>query len=131
MNETIYFRTSLFDLSDEEENPINPIYGKTLLLWLTECLKDEVLITEPSPEDWGWYSELEWEGRSYLIGASSEYEKGDDPKSEIEWVLQVHKHRSLKEKLLGKHKMSKSDNCFMLFKALFENEPNISSVGVG
>ncbi len=118
----------MFDVSQERENPINPIYGVSLLEWLREKLKDKVTLMEPDAEDWGWYSELEWEGNNYLIGSAAFYEKGDDPNQEIEWVFQVDKYRSFKEKLFGKNKMTEQDSCFLFFKNLFENNPNIHSV---
>lgn len=43
-------------------------------------------ITDPEAEDWGWYSDLEWNGQNYLIGSIAYYEEGDDPKSELDWV---------------------------------------------
>lgn len=131
MNESIYFRTSLFDVTEEKENPINPIYGISLLEWLRAGLANELVITEPDAEDWGWYSELEYEGSNYLIGACALYEQGNDPAVELEWVFQVVKHRSFKEKLFGKNKMSTSDACFVFFKELFEKHPDIKEVQVG
>jgi hypothetical protein len=69
MIQVIHFKTSMFDLSKEDVNPINPIYGISLLEWLSNELNGELEITEPEAEDWGWYSELEYEGNNYLIGA--------------------------------------------------------------
>ena len=131
MNKVIYFKTSLFDVSKEKENPINPIYGITLLEWLKETLKGKIEITEPDAEDWGWYSELEFKGNNYLIGSSAYFEKGDNPKDELEWVFQVDKYRSFKEKLFGKNKMTETDNCFLFFKEMFENHPDIKDIQVG
>lgn len=71
MNHAIHFKTSLFDVSKEKVNPINPIYGISLLEWLKEELKGKLEITEPDAEDWGWYSELVYQGSNYLIGASA------------------------------------------------------------
>jgi len=130
MNQAIHFKTLMFDVSKEKENPINPIHGLSLLEWLRKKLEGKVEITEPEAEDWGWYSELEYEGGNYLIGACAFYEKGDDPTSEIEWVFQVHKYRSLKEKLLGQNKMTTSDSCFQFFKGLLDQEPGIREVEV-
>ena len=131
MNQALNFKTSMFDVSKEKENPINPIYGISLLEWLRKELKGQLEITEPDAEDWGWYSELEYQGNSYLIGACAYFEEGDDPANEQEWVFQVDKHRSLKEKLFGKNKMSVSDSCFVFFKEFFENHPGIKDVQVG
>ena len=123
MNIAIHFKTSMFDVSKEKENPFNQIYGISLLLWLREELKGKVDISEPDAEDWGWYSELELHGNNYLIGASAFFEEGDDPTAELEWVFQVDKYRSLKEKLFGKNKMTETDSCFVLFKEYFEKHP--------
>lgn len=130
MNQSIHFKTSMFDVSKEKENPINPIYGLSLLEWLRKELGGQPLISEPDAEDWGWYSELEYKGNNYVIGSCALFEQGDDPAAELEWVFQVDKHRSFKEKLFGKNKMSKSDCCFVFFKEIFENHPNILDVHV-
>ena len=131
MNQAIHFKTSMFDVSKEKKNPINPIYGISLLEWLREELEGKLEITEPDAEDWGWYSELEYQGNRYLIGACAQFEEGDDPTTELEWVFQVDKHRSFKEKLLGKSKMTVADGCFIYFKELFGNHPSINEVEVG
>jgi len=102
MNKAIHFKTSMFDVSQERKNPINPIYGISLLLWLIEELKDKVIITEPDAEDCGWYSELEWDGNNYLICSAAFFEEGYDLKAEVEWVFLVDKYRSIKERLFGK-----------------------------
>ena len=116
----------MFDVSQEKLNPINPIYGLSLLLWLRTELNYTLSITEPEAEDWGWYSALEWEGSNYLVGASAFFEEGDDPTAELEWVFQVDKYRSFKDKIFGNNKMTESDSCFMYFKDLFEAHPKIS-----
>jgi hypothetical protein len=131
MNQAIHFKTSLFDVSKEKQNPINPICGISLLLWLRDALKGEVDISEPEAEDWGWYSELEWQGDRYLIGASVFYERGDDPSAELEWVFQVDKYRSWKDKLFGRNAMTETDSCFVFFKAYFEKHPGIHAVELG
>lgn len=126
--EPIHFETSISDVSKEKENPINPIRGISLLLWLREELKGKIEITEPDAEDGCWYTDLEWQGRNYLIGASAFFDEGDNPTDELEWVFQIDKYRNFKEKLFGKNKMTKEDRCFVFFKAFFENHPQISSV---
>ena len=130
MDQAIHFKTSMFDVSKERKNPINPIYGISLLEWLREELNDQLEIAEPYAEDWGWCSEVEYEGSHYLLGACAYFEEGDDPTSEIEWVFQVDKYRSLKEKLLGKNKMSTSDGCFVFFREVFLRHPSIKEVEV-
>ena len=130
MHHIITFKTSKFDVSKERENPINLIYGHSLLDWLREVAKDEVEISKPDAEDWGWYSYINWEGKNYLIGASVHYEKGQDSQSELEWVFQVDKQRSFVEKLLGKDKMGKDDPCLLYFKSVFESDPAFKGIKV-
>ena len=130
MHHAIIFRTSKFEVSKERENPINPIFGHSLLDWLREKLKNEVQITKPEAEDWGWYSYLEWQGRKYLIGASVHYGEHDDSSSELEWVFQIDKQRSIIEKLSGKEKMGINDPCLLFFKRVFESELDIKGMEV-
>jgi hypothetical protein len=119
----ISFTTKKFDVSKEQPNPINPIYGQSLLLWLQDKAK-EVTISPPDYEDWGWYSYLEWKGRSYMIGASAS--EADD--GSYEWVFQIDKYRSLVDKLLGREKMNSDDECLRYFKSVFDSEPEFKSV---
>ena len=131
MNEAIYFKTSLFDPSKEDENPINPIYGSSLINWLKEKLDGKYSIDEAMPEDWGWYSNINFNGRDYLIGAIAYFEEGGISENGVEWAFQVDKMRTLREKLLGREKMDSQDECFLFFKSLFESESGIQSVEVG
>ena len=80
-----------------------------MLKWLKEHLSGQMEISRPEAEDWGWYSFMDWEGRSYMLGSSVFFEEGDDPNEELEWVFQVDKQRSLKEKLFGKVIMTPED----------------------
>jgi len=130
MHHIISFKTAKFDVSKEKENPINPIYGYSLLDWLREKTKDTIKITAPDAEDWGWYSFLKWNGRDYMIGASVHYEKGDDSIHELEWVFQVAKQRSLMEKILGKEKMANNDTCLLYFQSIFVSDPKIKEIEV-
>ncbi|BDC49242.1 hypothetical protein F183_A15580 [Bryobacterales bacterium F-183] len=100
MSVTFRLRTSLLDAGKERTNPHNPIAGESILLWLAEA---GVALSRPEPEDWGWYSTLEWTaGRRYMVGAS--FDDG-------EWTVQVEKIRSAREKLFGQAKMSSDDAC--------------------
>lgn len=128
MHIAISFKTSMFDVSKENKNPVNPIYGESLLKWLKQELDSEFEITEPDAEDWGWYSYITWNNRQYMIGASTYFEEGDDPSSELEWVFQIDKTRSLKEKLLGREKISTADDCVLFFISKFEAQPDMNSV---
>jgi hypothetical protein len=126
MHPVIRFNSNRFDLSLEPENPINPIRGSSLLQWLKEQLPAQLSMTEPDAEDWGWYSFLVWEGRNYLIGAYA-YDEADGNQ---EWLLQFEKHRSFKERLLGRAKMTQEDPCFQFIKDLICSEPAFTLVSI-
>ena len=128
MNVAISFKTAMFDLSKEHENMINPIYGESFLIWLKEQFKGEIQVTDPFMEDWGWYSNIFLQGRTYLVGSSVFFEEDDDPKSELKWLIQIDKHRSFIEKLLGSAKISETDECVLLLKSKLQAEPKMQSV---
>ena len=125
MARVIRFMTDKFDVAKERPNPINPIPGESLLVWLREQAQSRAPLSEPDAEDWGWYSFADWNGRQYLIGASASEEEG-----EREWILQIDKQRSLKEKLLGREAMAADDECAAYFQSLLEAEPAFKSVSV-
>lgn len=126
MAQVIRFRTTTFDVSKEPLNPINPIAGQSLLLWLKGRAGADLRLTEPSTEDWGWYCEVDWNGRTYLLGASA----AEQETEEREWVLQIEKFRSVKEKLLGRAKMGGDDECARYFQRLIESEPSFKEISV-
>lgn len=125
MARVIRFTTDKFDVSKERLNPINPIAGESLLLWLREQAKPRAQLTDPDTEDWGWYSFVDWNGRQYLLGVSA-----SDDEGEREWVLQIEKQRSMKEKLLGRATMTADDECATFFQGLLEREPAFKAVSV-
>ena len=116
----IRFNTALFDVSKERPNPINPIHGESLLQWLAAKLSGRLSLTSPDTEDWGWYSTVEWNGRSYMLGSSASEEEADGVR---EWILQIVKHRSAKERLLGQEKMTADDGCARLVLEVLRSEP--------
>ena len=116
----IRFSTAFFDVTKERPNPINPIAGESLLLWLAEQLRDRAPLSSPDAEDWGWYSTVECEGRRYMLGTSASEEEVHGMR---EWVLQVVKHRSLKERLMGQEPMTPEDPCVRLVLDVLRNEP--------
>jgi hypothetical protein len=123
----IRFDTDIFDVSKERPNPVNPIHGESLLLWLADKLKGQVAVPTPEAEDWGWYVNLGWSGRTYLVGASAS-EEGQGNRRE--WILQIEKQRSFKERLLGRERMTTDDPCFTSIKRLLESEPSFIKVSV-
>jgi hypothetical protein len=124
----ISFRTARFDVSKETPNPTNPIAGQGVLNWLREELaKAHYQSTEPDAEDWGWYIDVEGGGGSYLVGASGDAE-GSTP--DVDWTVQVHKSRSLKEKLLGRNPMAADDPLFVLIEKIVRAGAGIEQVSV-
>jgi hypothetical protein len=128
MAHVISFRTSKFDVTGEDPNPTNPIAGQSVLRWLgAELAKARYTATEPDTEDWGWYIDVTGEHASYLVGASAD---ADGSTPDVEWVIQVHKHRSLKDKLLGRNTMTADDPLAAVIERIVRADPHISEVSV-
>lgn len=127
MIHVVRFKTDLFDVSKEPENPINPIGGVSLLEWLQSEIQSRFALdmTDIGSEDWGWYFYAELDGRDYMLGASTDPEDKDR-----EWVLQIDKHRTFMEKLLGKAKMTADDPMVAKVMALVAAEPGFRNVTV-
>ena len=127
MAHVISFKTDLFDVSREKPNNINPIAGHSVLLWLRGGLvKAGYRVTEPDTEDWGWYVDVNGESGSYLVGASADA----DATAPMDWVVQVHKYRSLKDKILGRNKMQADDPLSALIERLIRAEARLEEVDV-
>jgi len=104
----ISFVTDRFDPAKESPNDINPIPAEALLLWLRERLQAlGYNTTRPETEDWGWYVYSERGASSYLVGASGDPESGSD----IHWMIQIHKERSLRDKMFGRTSWLQTMNC--------------------
>ncbi|MCC6508835.1 MAG: hypothetical protein IT423_06995 [Pirellulaceae bacterium] len=99
MPHLITFETDKFDPASEPENPINPIAGESVLRWLQQELAGQYQLSSPEPEDWGWYSTIETPDGLLMVGASAD----TDQTQPIEWAIQIHKHRGLLDKLLGRN----------------------------
>ena len=128
MAHVISFRTSKFDVSAETPNPVNPIAGQSVLKWLrAELAKAQYTATEPDTEDWGWYMDVTGSDGSYLVGASAE---ADSSTTDIEWVVQVHRHRSMSDKLFGRNKMASDDPLAALIERIVRGDSQISDVSI-
>ena len=124
----IAFRTARFDVSEEPPNPINLIAGKSVLEWLRPALAEAgYRSTEPGTEDWGWYMDAEGPGGAYLVGASAD---ANGTATEAEWVVQVHRSRSMKDKLLGRNKLTTGDPLCSLIERLVRTEPGMELLSV-
>jgi hypothetical protein len=98
MPSLVQFDTTKFDFAHEPPNPINPIFGQSVLFWAKQVLGQEFVIGEPAAEDWGWYCDVTKGGVVYLLGASAE------PNEDGSWhvMIQVEPHRSAMDRLTGK-----------------------------
>lgn len=128
MAAVIRFKTRMFDITKERPNPINPIPGESLLLWLAEKTRGKLSMSQPGAEDWGWYCYVDWNGRSYMLGSCA-YEE-EDQGGPNEWLLQIEKQRSLIERLRGREKLGPDDQCVEFFRKLLKSEPEFSEVSV-
>jgi hypothetical protein len=127
MGHLVTFKTAKFDISAETPNPINPIAGESVLNWLRKLLaKTNYRFTQPNTEDWGWYMDVQGEGASYLGGASADAES----RGSVEYVIQVHKVRSLSDKLVGRNKMAVDDPLFGLIERIVWSDAAIVDVSV-
>lgn len=122
MHPVISFKTALFDTRKERPNPINPIAGESILNWLRDnVLQPRYRCSEPDCEDWGWYMDVSFDDRTYMIGGIAFDEDCNESDPVIEWLLQFDKSRSLKEKLLGREKIDADDPLVkMVFQSLLD-----------
>ena len=128
MARLISFTTARFDVSGEKPNAINPIAGQSVLLWLREeLMRAQYRVTEPDTEDWGWYVDVEGADASYLVGASAD---ATEPTPTVEWIVQVHKNRSVKDKVLGQNKMAADDPLSALIERIVRGDSRIGCVSV-
>jgi len=101
------FNSSQFREVDERANPINPIGGEGVLKWLATQLADRGFeVGAPDAEDWGWYTHVVSGLRTYLLGASGEWEQASE---RTDWTVQLDVSRSVWEKLSAANKMRSDD----------------------
>ncbi|MDJ0760698.1 MAG: hypothetical protein QNJ19_14980 [Woeseiaceae bacterium] len=125
------FETALLDPSGESENPHNPIRGSTVLDWLRHnCFSEPLRWTEPEPEDWGWYIDVVDGEDSFLVGGVCFENPEDEPSDSHEWLIQIHKQRSIIDKLLGRNRLSPADPVVALIRDAIMNEPGFAKVEV-
>lgn len=127
MGPVIRFRTEMFDIAKEQENPINPVFGESILIWLRENAKRLTDFTDVEPEDHGWYVFAKFGPQRYSFVGSVVH---DVPPEEQEWYLVVERERTLKEKLFGKGKTGVDDPCFVYVRSLLEAEPGFTHIEV-
>lgn len=129
MAHLVTFRTSMFDPRAEPANPINPIAGHAVLVWLRNALQHAGFESgEPEAEDWGWYLDVSGHGATYLVGASGEREPDDD--GPVDWTIQIHRHRSLTDKLFGRNAHSADDALTALVERVVRAEPGFERIEI-
>ena len=129
MAHLVTFRTSKFDPAAEPANPINPIAGHALLVWLSDFVRATGYeCGEPDAEDWGWYLDVTGHDATYLLGASGESEHGGD--GFVDWTIQLHRHRSFTEKLLGRNAHAPDDPLTALVERVVRAEPTFVNADV-
>jgi hypothetical protein len=122
----ITFETSKFDPAAEEENPNNPIPGQSVLNWLQVELKGKYTLSNPEPEDWGWYSTTETPDGFMIVGASAD----TDQSQPIEWAVQIHKRRSLMDKMLGRNPHRSDDPLTATIRSTLESIEGVKILAV-
>jgi hypothetical protein len=126
----ILFDTERFTLSETKEHFINPCcFGEDLAAWLRSKLVEKSIPTlEPGQEDWGWYIESRLGDASSFIGVGGVANESAANPNEGEWRIMVEKHRSIWDKLTGKHKTSRSDPIFAIIREILERESAFKNV---
>jgi hypothetical protein len=128
MAHVITLSTSMFDVSGETPNPINPIAGQSILTWIrAKLVGSPYTATAPEPEDWGWYMDVTGPDATYLVGASAEAEHQP---SDTDWTIQIHKHRTAMEKLTGRNRLAADDAFVALVETLFRETPGFRNVEI-
>ena len=120
----ITFYTKKFDVVNESKNPINPIYGQSLLKWLKEKLDGEFEISEPEPEDWGWYTVIIWKDIKYMVGSFAEKESDNL----YYWQLMIEKLGGKKEKISNKTEITTNGELVNFLMTILESEPDLENV---
>ena len=117
------FTSQQFRPADERPNPINPIAGEGVLKWLVAELKAQGFDCDvPEAEDWGWYTAVTNDGRTYLLGASGEWASSG---AATEWVVQLELNRSLWNKVSGANKMLSNDVVSAAIERILAGNPEI------
>ena len=132
MAHLVSFVTAKFDVSKEAPNPINPIAGESVLIWLHQMLTQAGYYCDlPETEDWGWYAYAGRDVAQYLLGASADvdittYKAGTD----LEWIVQLHRLRSFKDRLFGRNKLSRDDALFGCIAEILRADSEIRQVTI-
>ncbi len=129
MHYVISFESKQFDLDHEEENPINPVKGKSVGEWMLSLFyADGVEVTDIDAEDWGWYSYATYQGNRYLVGFIGIPSESKDEAPEI--IVQVNKSRTLFESVFGKNKMTENDPLVLIVHGYINSIQDVTNIEV-
>lgn len=135
MAHLISFRTDAWDPADEPENPINPIPGRSALVWIrSDVLGEHDIATEPDYEDWGWYIDVEAAGSTYIVGSIC-FDEDDDRLAdavpgEYDWTIQVVKRRRFADVVRRRNLMDRNDPLTARLAEAVQANPRFSDVSV-
>ena len=125
----ITFDSNYFDLENEKPNPINPIHGHSLGLWLTKQLKEKSIdTTDVDAEDWGWYIDVSLDNNKYLVGFIAHPAESESEVPEL--MVQIHKQRSFKEVITFKGKMDSSDKLLNIISEIINNFDSAKNIDI-
>lgn len=129
MHYIIRFWSAQFDLAGEMPNPINPIPGLSIGLWLSPLLaKKGIKVTKIHAEDWGWYHYAIRNDRTYLVGYVGFPDEGDGAEAEL--LIQIDKRRSFMEIVTFKNRMDENDALVKLVHDLVGGIGDVRNIDV-
>lgn len=69
----VRFKSDAFREQEREAGHVNPgRFGSELAIWLRDRLAEcELMVSEPTPEDWGWVLIVRHKNRSFLLGCGN------------------------------------------------------------
>lgn len=130
----IHFHSRQFDFTGDKPNPYNPIHGLSLGNWFRDVFRaKDIGASDVEAEDWGWYLDADYAGRSYMVGFCAFCEEdGSVPSGEFtELIVQVEKHRSFTEQILSRNKMDQNDPMLNLVHEIILGIEDVKGVEFG
>ncbi len=123
------FESLQFDPASEPKNEFNPIFGYSVAEHLRMEFKNRGynVTDDVDNEDWGWYFDIKFDDRNYMIGTCSYVDADEETGNPlldgepIEHLVQFDKHRSIKEKILGKNKLSEDDQLVLMTEQIIKD----------
>lgn len=107
----ITFRTDKFNLSVVGSDFINDCcFGEDLSRWLVSELPSAGIVADiVCMEDFGWASQAECQGASYLMCVAGNSDEDPANPDHGEWHVMLERERTFMQKLLGRNRISPSD----------------------